>query len=90
MGFDGFCGINAGVEAPRNSLEMDGPFTEAASFPSTMTLEEQTLNIPVKSSSSIFLNIFFYFPFFEKDSCFCKAPNHDVGNWIPEINDIFT
>ncbi|CAL5322007.1 unnamed protein product [Camellia sinensis] len=37
-----------GVEAPRNSLEMDQDehFKEAASFPSTMK-EEETLNIPV-------------------------------------------
>ncbi|XP_057484532.1 uncharacterized protein LOC130770905 isoform X1 [Actinidia eriantha] len=39
--------ILKGVEAPRNSLEMDGPFMEAASFPSTMKLEEQSLNIPM-------------------------------------------
>ncbi|CAL5364299.1 unnamed protein product [Camellia sinensis] len=37
-----------GVEAPRNSLEMDQDehFREAASFPSTMK-EEETLNIPM-------------------------------------------
>ncbi|GFZ15257.1 hypothetical protein Acr_24g0014470 [Actinidia rufa] len=39
--------ILKGVEAPRNSLEMDGPFMDAASFPASMKLEEQTLNIPV-------------------------------------------
>ncbi|XP_057475835.1 uncharacterized protein LOC130763840 isoform X1 [Actinidia eriantha] len=39
--------ILKGIEAPRNSLEMDGPFMEAASFPASMKLEEQTLNIPM-------------------------------------------
>lgn len=45
--------INAGLEAPRNSLELDEPVAErksvssSLSSSSTMKVDEQNLNIPV-------------------------------------------
>lgn len=54
--------INEGLEAPRNSLELDEPVTErksvssSLSSSSTMKVDEQNLNIPV---SQIVTVIFF-------------------------------